>query len=156
MSWRVLCAATLLCSALLANAAEQGTSPNPASRETMLSDGHKALRKGLHHKAYEYFRSAWRHSPEEAVKHIGLQEGLCVCSAKLKKETVAITACNNVTAIRSESASSTARSRIHAKDLRMAQGEAALFENKPVVAREHFRLAAEAAASGEAGQGVAA
>ena len=137
---RVVAAAAF---AVLASAADRAG--DTAGRDGMLSEAHKALRKGLHHKAYEHYRSAWRTSPHTAFDHPELQEGLCVCAAKLKKERVAITACENASAIRAKSDLPPPPLHLH-----MAQGEAALFDNKPAVAREHFRLAAEAAAKGEA------
>ena len=76
--WLVVAAVATLASAADTSAAD--------SREGKITEGHKALRKGLHHKAYEHFRSAWRHSPDEAFEHAELQEGLCVCAARLKKE----------------------------------------------------------------------
>ena len=136
----------LLVVASLAASAAGGPDSSSSTREEHLSEGHKALRKGLHHKAFDHYRSAWRHHPQSAHEHAELQEGLCVCAARLKKERVAITACENATAIRAKSDDAPPPS-LH---LRMAQGEAALFNNQPVVAREHFRLAAQAAASGEA------
>ena len=85
----------LLVSPYAAAAKKEALPPDEA-----LSAGHTALRKGLHHKAYEHYKTYWRHDPKSAFNHVELQEGLCVCAAKLRKEKVAITACDNATAIR--------------------------------------------------------
>ena len=68
-----------------------------------IKEGHTALRKGLHHKAFEHYKAAWKTDPRSAYEHVELQEGLCVCAAKLKKEKTAVTACENATALRTAS-----------------------------------------------------
>ncbi len=60
-----------------------------------IAQGHAALRKGLHHKAFEHYRAVHKSLGKEAHGHTELQEGLCVCAARLRKEKVAITACEN-------------------------------------------------------------
>ena len=74
-----------------------------------------------------------------------------MCAARLKKEKVAITACENATALRaSEAAASSAPPPPPPLTLLMAKGEASLFADEPLAAREHFRAAARRAADGDA------
>ena len=63
-----------------------------------ITAGHAALRKGLHHKAFEHYRAFHKSLGRAAHEHAELQEGLCVCAARLRKEKVAITACENACA----------------------------------------------------------
>ena len=113
--------------------------------EATLSAAKSAQRKGFHQKAYDHYKKAHRQlSGQSAWEHTELQEGLCVCAARLRKEKVAITACENATQLRASSPSSPPLS------LLMAQGEAKLFAEEPVSARVHFKHALKKAASGEA------
>ena len=59
-----------------------GGAPAAADLEASLSAGHTALKKGLHQRAYQHYRTAYRHDPVSMWEHAGLQEGLCVCAAK--------------------------------------------------------------------------
>ena len=111
--------------------------------DASLAAGHTALRKGLHHKAFEHYRTVHRHMTSDAYDHTELQEGLCVCAAKLRKEKVAVSACANATSLRERSASSPPAP----LPLLMAQGEAKLFAGEPLAARATFRSAAKAAAT---------
>ena len=53
-----------------------------------LKSGQSALRRGEHQTAFDVFKTVYRSysNPEDAWAHPELQEGLCVCAAKLKKE----------------------------------------------------------------------
>ena len=65
----------------------------PAGPDEDLHAGRRALSKGLHNKAYNHLKNVHKAYGKDAYDHAELQEGLCVCAAKLKKERVAITAC---------------------------------------------------------------
>ena len=51
-----------------------------------LENARSALKKGMHNKAFEKFRELYRADPVAAWAHAEVQEGLCVCSAKLKRK----------------------------------------------------------------------
>ena len=74
-------------------AADDATSAN--ADVATLENARSALKKGMHNKAFEKFRELYRADPVAAWAHAEVQEGLCVCSAKLKKEKVAASACAN-------------------------------------------------------------
>ena len=120
----------------------------PSTHTEDLAAARAALKKGLHQKAYKHLSAAHgalkKADPQDAYGHAELQEGLCVCAAKLRKERVAITACENATTLH-QRAGSGGRS----LPLLMAKGEAALFVGNPLAARELFREAERVAAQGE-------
>ena len=109
-----------------------------------LVHGKTALNKGLHHKAFDHFKTAHRARGQAAWDHGELQDGLCVCAAKLKKEKVAVSACLNSTALRPGDKAP--------HSLLMARGEASLMGERPDAhaAWRHFRVAVHVAARGEA------
>ena len=132
-------------------AAPKSSSQKPDEPGENLNAGHQALKKGLHHKAYEHYKLVHRAYKREAYDHTELQEGLCVCAAKLKKESVAITACENATALRAgDAARRGAAPPPPPLHLLMAMGEAKLFASEPAAAREHFREAERSAAARDA------
>ena len=116
-----------------------------------LKAGAKALGKGLHHKAFEHFRTAHRAlGGQSAWEHAELQEGLCVCAAKLRKEKVAVSACHNASSLRS--GDELPQRRVGAShSLLMAQGDARLMADPPdaLGAWGIYRLAAKVAVRGE-------
>ena len=144
MRWRWF----VLLGALPCPAAKEAKSRKAASSDetvdSTLAAGHTALRKGLHHKAFDHYKTVHRGLSTEAYEHSELQEGLCVCAAKLRKEKVAVSACENASALRSSS------SPPPPLPLLMAQGEAKLFAGEPMAARATFRAAAAEAARKEA------
>ena len=71
-----------------------------AEEGTELSEAKRALSRGLHHSAYDKLRKVYRASPSAAWEHAELQEALCIAAAKLRKQTVAISACANASALR--------------------------------------------------------
>ena len=114
--------------------------------DASLSSGHKALKKGFHQKAFDHYKAVHRGLRTAAYEHAELQEGLCVCAAKLRKEKVAITACGNASSIRERFASPLPPP----LPLLMAQGEAKLFADDAMGARSTFRQALRKAETGEA------
>ena len=133
---------------LLAPAHLPARKPAPADADvgTLLSSAHHALKKGFHQKAFDHYRTVHRSLSSEAYEHAELQEGLCVCAARLRKEKVAISACGNASALRERSSSPSPPP----LPLLMAQGEAQLFASEPLAARSTFRAALRAAEAGEA------
>ena len=77
------------------------TARTRAEEGTELSEAKRALSRGLHHSAYDKLRKVYRASPSAAWEHAELQEALCIAAAKLRKQTVAISACANASALRS-------------------------------------------------------
>ena len=39
-----------------------------------IKEGHTALRKGLHHKAFEHYKTAWKTDPRSAYEHVELHK----------------------------------------------------------------------------------
>ena len=134
----------MLCALLAGQSVSSGDRGDSQDSKSSLAHGHEALRKGFHHKAFKHYREHHRANPQASWSDAALQEGLCVCAAHLKKETVAVSACANATAIRAQ-----APSPPPSFPLLMAQGEAMLFADQPDEARTHFHNAAHTAARGE-------
>ena len=111
-------AASTLVAATAAAAADDGD---------VFSQGVHALRRGLHAKAWELLRTHYRSlDPPVAWASRPLQESLCVCAVKMRKTTVAISACRNASELRSPSAMPPAP-----LTLLMARGEARMMAGQP-------------------------
>ena len=129
----------LLCAA---PAADDATSAN--ADVATLENARSALKKGMHNKAFEKFRELYRADPVAAWAHAEVQEGLCVCSAKLKKEKVAASACANASDLFA------AEQRAVPLALALAVGEARLMAGDAAAAAAAFRDAVGIATRGEA------
>lgn len=107
------------------------------------SQGVAALRRGLHAKAWELLRGAYKADPPAAWESAQMQESLCVCAVKLRKSSVAISACRNATTLRGPE---------HTASLSvlMARGEARMLAAAPREAWHEFRRAKTVASRGEA------
>ena len=107
------------------------------------SQGVAALRRGLHLKAWELLRAAYKADPPVAWESAQMQESLCVCAVKLRKSSVAISACRNATTLRGPE---------HTASLSvlMARGEAQMLAGAPREAWREFRRAKTVASRGEA------
>jgi hypothetical protein len=134
---RVMLAATTFVAATAAAAADDGDA---------FSQGVQALRRGLHAKAWELLRTHYRGlDPAAAWASAPLQESLCVCAVKMRKTTVAISACRNASELRSPSHMPPA-----SLSLLMARGEARMMAGQPSQAWDEFRSARDTAVRGEA------
>ena len=112
----------------------------------VFSQGVQALRRGLHAKAWELLRTHYRAlDPAAAWASAPLQESLCVCAVKMRKATVAISACRNASELRSPSHMPPA-----SLSLLMARGEARMMAGQPSQAWDEFRSARDTAVRGEA------
>lgn len=105
--------------------------------------GLQALKKGLYAKAWELLRTHYRTDPAAAWADARMQESLCMCAVKMRKTTIAISACQNASELRSPTHSASLT-------LLMARGEARLLAAQPQLAWDEFRKAKEKAVSGEA------
>ena len=123
-------------------AADDATSAN--ADVATLENARSALKKGMHNKAFEKFRELYRADPVAAWAHAEVQEGLCVCSAKLKKEKVAASACANASDLFA------AEQRAVPLALALAVGEARLMAGDAAAAAAAFRDAVGIATRGEA------
>ena len=118
------------------------TAPEAADADTF-AQGVQALRRGLHAKAWELLRAHYRSDPAAAWESAPLQESLCVCAVKMRKATVAISACRNASDLRPSSHSAPLT-------LLMARGEARMMADQPSQAWDEFRRARDTAVRGEA------
>ncbi len=115
----------------------------PSSLEDELAAASRHLKKGFFSKAYTILQQLHATLDERAYSHRELQEYLCICATKLRKEAEAITACANTTVLTPPSA------KRHVL-LVMAQGEARLYADDPEVAHDLFSEAEALARKGDA------
>lgn len=125
--------------------------PPAEEQEQLWESARRALKKGLHNKAFEAYSSLSKSlGPPDAVhwekhpdKRLELQEGLCLSAARLRKEQVAIGAC--------EAAGGAVRGGKRASvGMLMALGEAKFFDGKWEEAGAYFAQAEAQARRGDA------
>lgn len=136
---------------LLASSTRCAEQPPAEEQEQLWDSARRALKKGLHNKAFEAYSSLSKSlGPPDAVhwekhpdKRLELQEGLCLSAARLRKEQVAIGAC--------EAAGGAVRGGKRASvGMLMALGEAKFFDGKWEEAGAYFAQAEAQARRGDA------